>query len=204
VDLAAQCNATIKAEYATVEPGLEIGLAELKGVRKGRVLKSAVQKKLCKTLSAVPHGVMRMSPDIPGLVETSTNLAIITTERRAVTVATSQRSSVASEIEEICQTVVNIFELAGAEVTSSDGYPGWKPNLNSEILKLAKETYKALTGREPEIKAVHAGLECGIIGEKFPGMDMVSLGPRSQGFTRRMRRFISTRSRGSGITCWRS
>ncbi len=77
----------------------------------------------------------------------------------------------------MAHTVRSVFELAGAEATGSDGYPGWKPNLDSPILKLAKDTYKQLYGKEPEVKAVHAGLECGIIGEKYPGMDMVSFGP---------------------------
>jgi dipeptidase D len=180
-NLVAQFNATIKAEFATVEPGLEISLAELKGARKGRVVKSAVQKKLCKTISALPHGVIKMSPDIPGLVQTSTNLAIVSTGRKSIAIATSQRSSVASEIDEICQMVANVFELGGAEAEASEGYPGWKPNLDSEILKIAKETYQSLYGKEPAVKAVHAGLECGIIGEKFPGIDMVSFGPTLQG-----------------------
>lgn len=170
-------KAIIKAENATVDPDLEITLDVMKGARKGKVIKSALQKKLCKTLSALPHGVIRMSPDIKGLVQTSTNLAIVSTGKKAVTVATSQRSSVASEIEDICQTVASVFELGGAGIQASDGYPGWKPDLDSEILKIAKDTYKALSGKEPLVKAVHAGLECGIIGEKFPGMDMVSFGP---------------------------
>jgi len=179
--LVTRFNATIKAEFATVEPGLEISLVELKGARKGRVVKSAIQKRLCKTISALPHGVIRMSPDIPGLVETSTNVAIISTGKKSISVATSQRSSVASEIDEICQMVANVFELGGAEAEASDGYPGWKPDLDSEILKIAKQTYQSLYGKEPEVKAVHAGLECGIIGERFPGMDMVSFGPTLQG-----------------------
>jgi len=164
-----------------VDPGLEISIEELKGVRRGKVLRAAAQKRILKTLAALPHGVIRMSPDIPGLVETSTNLAMITTGKNAVSVATSQRGSVASEIEEICQTVASVFELGGAEIESPEGYPGWKPNLESEILRIAKETYKSLYGKEPEVKAVHAGLECGIIGEKFPGMDMVSMGPSYEG-----------------------
>ena len=180
-ELVARYNHIIKAEFATVEPGLEIQIAPLKGARKGKVLSPAIQKKLCKTLSALPHGVIRMSPDIPGLVQTSTNLAIITTGRKSISVATSQRSSAASEIEEICQTVADVFEMGGAEVHSSDGYPGWKPNLDSEILMIAKQTYKSLYGKEPAVKAVHAGLECGIIGERFPGMDMVSFGPTLAG-----------------------
>ncbi len=180
-DIVARFNTIIKVEFATVDPGLEISLAPLKGARKGKVLKSAIQKKLCKTISALPHGVIKMSPDIPGLVQTSTNVAIVTTGKKSVTLQTSQRSSVASEIDEICQTVTNVFELGGAEVQGSDGYPGWKPNLDSEILKIARETYKSLTGKDPAVKAVHAGLECGIIGEKFPGMDMVSFGPSLEG-----------------------
>jgi dipeptidase D len=94
---------------------------------------------------------------------------------------TSQRSSVASEIDEIVQCVSAVFELGGANVVRAEGYPGWKPNLDSHILRVAKSTYQSLYGKEPEVKAIHAGLECGIIGEKFPGMDMVSFGPTLEG-----------------------
>ena len=132
-------------------------------------------------ISAMPHGVVKMSADIPGLVETSTNLAVINTTKKEIVIQTSQRSSVASEIAEVADTVRNVFELAGAAVSGSDGYPGWKPNLASPILKNAKATYAAMFGKEPEVKAVHAGLECGIIGEKYPGMDMVSFGPTLEG-----------------------
>jgi len=170
-----------RAEVATADPGLKIALVEKKGVRKGKVIPKAVQKKLLATVSALPHGVIKMSADIPGLVETSTNVAVISTGRTGVSVATSQRSSVDSEIREICHTVASIFELGGAGVEQGDGYPGWKPNLKSPILKVAKDTYKQLTGKEPEVKAIHAGLECGIIGERVPGMDMVSFGPTLEG-----------------------
>ena len=108
-------------------------------------------------------------------------MAVINTGKKAISLATSQRSSVASEIVEICDTVKCVFELGGAGVKQGDGYPGWKPNLASPILKLAKATYKELYGKEPEVKAIHAGLECGIIGEKVPGMDMVSFGPTLEG-----------------------
>ena len=118
-----------------------------------------------------------MSSDIPGLVETSTNVATIKTTKKAVEMATSQRSSVASEIMDVCHTVRAIFELGGAEASHTDGYPGWKPDLNSPVLKVAKQTYKNLYGKETEVKAIHAGLECGIIGERYPGMDMLSFGP---------------------------
>lgn len=174
-------NSTIKAELASVEADLAISAAELKGTRKDRVLKPSQQKRLCQTIAALPHGVLKMSADILGLVETSTNVAVVSTTRTSIVLATSQRSSVASELLEACQTVASVFELGGAQVEHSDGYPGWKPNLDSAILKIAKSTYKSLYGKEPEVKAIHAGLECGIIGEKFPGMDMVSFGPTLEG-----------------------
>jgi dipeptidase D len=173
-------EAAIKAEYKTVDPGLAITLTALKG-KKGKVLKRPIQQKLCRAISALPHGVIQMSPDIPGLVETSTNVAAIHTSPKAMTIATSQRSSVGSELLEICDTVRSVFELGGAEARTSDGYPGWKPNLQSPILKVAKATYQSLYGKEPHVKAIHAGLECGIIGEKVPGMDMVSFGPTLEG-----------------------
>jgi dipeptidase D len=174
-DIVAALNTAVKAELATMEPNLAIACQAQKGVRK--VLKKALQKKVLLTLMGLPHGVLKMSADIDGLVETSTNLAIIETGKKEIKIQTSQRSSVASEIEEASQMVRAVFALGGAVATGSDGYPGWKPNLDSPILKLAKSTYKALYGKEPEVKAVHAGLECGIIGEKYPGMDMVSFGP---------------------------
>ncbi|MFH1572498.1 MAG: aminoacyl-histidine dipeptidase, partial [Acidobacteriota bacterium] len=171
----------IRAEFATVDPDLQIALSPLPGARKGKVVKSALQKRIYRTISALPHGVTRMSPDIPGLVETSTNVAVIATGKGKITLQTSQRSSVASEIVEICDTVAHVFELGGATADQPEGYPGWKPNLDSEILRIAKETYRSMYGKEPEVKAVHAGLECGIIGERFPGMDMVSFGPTLEG-----------------------
>lgn len=175
--LVAKYNTTVRAEFATVEKDLSIALTEVSGARKGKVVKKAVQKKLFQTIAALPHGVIKMSADISWLVETSTNVAVINRTKNAIVLATSQRSPVASELDEIVQTVSTIFELGGAAVEQGDGYPGWKPNLESPILKLAITTYKSLYGKEPEVKAVHAGLECGILGERFPGMDMVSFGP---------------------------
>jgi len=176
-EVLAKFEATVKAEMQTVEPDLAVVLEPVKGKKKATVVKRSLQKKILSALSAMPHGVTKMSADIPGLVETSTNLAIIKTTSKKITVITSQRSPVASELDEIHHTVCCVFELAGAEIVSSGGYPGWKPNMDSPILKVAKSTYKKLTGREPHVKAVHAGLECGIIGERYPGMDMVSFGP---------------------------
>lgn len=176
-----QYDSIIKAEMATVEPDLSIVFEEVKGKKKGKVFRKSLQKKILQTLAALPHGVIKMSADIQGLVETSTNVAIIRSDAKKIVVTTSQRSSVASEIDEIVQTVASIFDLGGAEVEKTEGYPGWKPNMDSSILAVAKETYKDLYRKTPEVKAIHAGLECGIIGEKYPGMDMVSFGPTLEG-----------------------
>ncbi len=178
--LAAQIEAVLKAEVATVDPGLKLEFETLPKKKAG-VFKRSLQKKILQTIAALPHGVVKMSADIPGLVETSTNLAVIRTDRKTVTLVTSQRSSVASEIDEIAETVRAVLTLGGADVETSDGYPGWKPNLDSEILKIARSTHVQVFGKEPEVKAIHAGLECGIIGEKYPGMDMVSFGPTLEG-----------------------
>jgi dipeptidase D len=172
---------TIGQELASVEPELKIAAAQLPKARGGKVFRKSLQKKLLQTLIALPHGVIKMSADIPGLVETSTNLAVIRTERKEVRVVTSQRSSVASENDEICDVVRTVFEMGGATPSSSHGYPGWKPDMDSEILRIARETYQSLFGKDPDVKAIHAGLECGIIGEKYPGMDMVSFGPTLEG-----------------------
>ncbi|MGA7160875.1 MAG: aminoacyl-histidine dipeptidase [Bacteroidota bacterium] len=176
-----QWNSIIKAELATVEPDLAVTMEEVQAKKKGKVIKKAQWKMLTQTIAALPHGVIKMSADIPGLVETSTNVAIIRTEKNKIVLTTSQRSSVASEIDEVLQNVSAVFELGGAKVVRAEGYPGWKPNLDSHILKVAKSTYHSLYGKEPEVKAIHAGLECGIIGEKFPDMDMVSFGPTLEG-----------------------
>ncbi|MBA4250712.1 MAG: cytosol nonspecific dipeptidase [Chlorobiaceae bacterium] len=168
-------NAIVRDEIASIENGLKI--SAIKNDLPSNVMEMKVQTNLLLALNALPHGVMKMSPDIPNLVETSTNLAIIKTENSTVSIVTSQRSSVASEIKEAVDTIGAIFLLAQAEVNKTDGYPGWKPNIHSPILSVFKNTYKNLYGHEPEVKAIHAGLECGIIGEKYPKMDMISFGP---------------------------
>ena len=178
--LVAKWNGIVRAELQSVEPDLRLTSTEIKG-RKGSVMKKKYQKQITSVIAALPHGVAKMSADISWLFETSTNVAVINTAAKKVVLATSQRSSVASEIEEIAQTVRTIMEMGGAQVTVGDGYPGWKPDMDSPILKLAVKTYEQLYGKTPETKAVHAGLECGIIGEKYPGMDMVSFGPTLEG-----------------------
>jgi dipeptidase D len=175
--LVASLCATIKAEIATVDPNLLIELIEANSSGPYQAIKKADQQKLLLTLAAIPHGVIKMSADIPGLVETSTNLAVIKTMEGAVRIVTSQRSSVASEIDEIVDSVSAVLELGGATVEHTHGYPGWKPDMESPILKISKAAYQSLFGKEPIVKAIHAGLECGVLGERIPGMDMVSFGP---------------------------
>jgi dipeptidase D len=171
----------LAAEILSVEPTFAMAITAIPSIKGIKLWPKQAQTRILRTLTALPHGVIKMSSDIPGLVETSTNVAVLTTDKKGVTLGTSQRSSVASEINEIVDTVSTIFALGGADVRTADGYPGWKPNLQSPILKVARDTYKKMFGTEPAVKAVHAGLECGIIGERYPGMDMVSFGPTMTG-----------------------
>ena len=140
-------------------------------------LTASCQRTLFNFLLALPHGVISMHPEIEGLVETSTNLTIIKTHEKEAEIVCSSRSSVASALRSVREVIRACAQLAGAEVTQPEGYPAWTPNLDSPLLKTMKEVYKKTFGQEPEVGAVHAGLECGIIGEKYPGMDMISFGP---------------------------
>jgi len=137
---------------------------------------------LLNALYACPHGVIAMSTDMPDLVETSTNLASVKMpDNQTILITTSQRSSVESSKYDIANQIESVFALSGAVVTHGDGYPGWKPNLNSEILNVAKESYVKLFKSEPKIRAIHAGLECGLFLEKYPFLDMISIGPQMYG-----------------------
>jgi len=132
-------------------------------------------------LQAVHNGILEMNQDITWLVETSSNLASIRTNEHQIVIVSSQRSSALSSRENMSNTFAAAFRLAGAEVETGDGYPGWKPNPNSELLKITVEAYKKLFGKEPLVRAIHAGLECGLFSEKYPGLDMVSFGPTLSG-----------------------
>ncbi len=178
--LVAVTRDVLRAEIGTVEPVLDVLAGPAKS-KPARVYRRAFQRQVLRTLAGLPHGVTKMSADIPGLVETSTNVAVLRQTPRNLTLATSQRSMVASEIHEIIDGVTAILELGGATVSGTDAYPGWKPNLESKVLETAVRTHADLYGSEPKVEAIHAGLECGIIGEKYPGMDMVSLGPTIHG-----------------------
>ena len=178
--LAISLREAFRAELSEIEPGLDVVVGPA-AKKPSRVWRRALQRRVLATITALPHGVVRMSDAIPGLVETSTNVAVLAQTPRSVTLATSQRSLVATCMAEMVATVRTILELGGAEVTGADPYPGWKPDMASPILRIAVDTYRELYGREPKVEAIHAGLECGIIGEKVPGMDMVSLGPTIKG-----------------------
>ncbi len=147
----------------------------------GNVFTASLQDRLLNMMYAMPHGVLAMSHAVEGLVETSTNLAVVKTGDDKVAVLTSQRSSVPSGLDDIANMVAAVGQLAGTEIHQGNGYPAWQPNPDSHLLKTAKAVYQELYGKEPEVKAIHAGLECGIIGDKFPGMDMISFGPTIMG-----------------------
>jgi dipeptidase D len=166
----------IQFEYRAVEKEAKFSFEKSEG-EKEVPLTPESQENLINFLFSLPHGVIAMHPEIKELVETSTNLAIIHTLQDHAQVICSSRSSVASSLEAIRNAITALCELGKAKVDQPEGYPGWTPNLRSPLLKTLKEVYKKTFQKEPEVGAVHAGLECGIIGEKFPGMDMVSFGP---------------------------
>ena len=144
-------------------------------------IEPAVARNIIRSVFAVFNGVYAMSMDVPGLVETSSNLARIRTEQGKVTMVASQRSSVESAKYAVQATVAACFRLAGAKVEQSDGYPGWAPNPKSELLDIAVRAYKELFGRDPQVKAIHAGLECGLFLDAYPDLDMISIGPTLRG-----------------------
>ena len=168
--------ADVEGEYAGIEDGIKLDLTSVD--RPEFAVDSATTEKLVEALYCAPHGVISMSRDLPGLVETSTNLASVKMlPENKILVTTSQRSSVESRKWDIARQVEALFRLAGAEVSHGDGYPGWKPNMNSPIMHIASEAYEELYGVKPAIKAIHAGLECGLFLQKYPHLDMVSFGP---------------------------
>lgn len=170
----------VKAEFTLTEPQMQISLCS--EPKPERVLKLELQQNLLHALVGVANGVISMSQAVEGLVETSTNLASVKfSDNDEIIVTTSQRSSVESAKLYAKKMVESTLMLAGAEVKHSDGYPGWAPNPNSQLLRHSVECYKDLFGTEPKVKAVHAGLECGLFLEKYPDLEMVSFGPTLRG-----------------------
>lgn len=169
----------IKKEYATLEPELEITLAQSETPLK--VMDLGVQEGLTKALYAAVNGVYRMSPDIADLVETSNNIARVIVKEGSIKIGCLTRSSVESSKIDLSNALRGTFELMGCEVELSGDYPGWAPNMDSAILKVLAAKYKELNGEKPHVAACHAGLECGILGQNYPEMDMISFGPTIKG-----------------------
>lgn len=173
--------ADIRNEYKITDPGIN-GFAEPTEWKKSAVDSKTAMAVIC-SLQCCPHGIMAMSHSIPGMTETSTNLASVRTDRdhKKIKVATMQRSSVNSAMDFTAQKVECCFRLAGAKVVHSDGYVGWEPKTDSRILKVAVESYRKLFKTDPQVLTIHAGLECGLFTEKYPGIDMISFGPTLRG-----------------------
>jgi dipeptidase D len=163
------------AEYAGIEDAIAIKAVEV--AAQAEIIPSAVAKNLMAAIVACPDGVDKMSMAMEGLVQTSNNLARVVSDGKCVKIQTLMRSSVRTEKEALGDAIKAVFELAGAEVTLSGSYDGWAPNMESPILKAMLESYEALYGKRPAVTAIHAGLECGIIGSNYPGLDMISFGP---------------------------
>jgi dipeptidase D len=162
-------------ELAGTEPDLTLECTV--AAMPGRVMTEELQKNLVAAVYSCPNGAIRMTDGIPGLVETSTNLAIVKSDESVIRVHCLLRSSVDSAKENLADTMKALFEMSGASISFTGSYPGWKPNMDSPVLKIMKQVYQTMYHKEPEIKAVHAGLECGIIGGVYPGLDMISFGP---------------------------
>jgi dipeptidase D len=177
--LVARCEQDFQNEFRTADGGAQVSLEPIS--MPALVYAKPFAKKILNTLLALPHGVVRMSTDIEDLVETSTNLATIVSDDHTLTIGANQRSSVESAKRYIAASVAAGLKLAGAKVTHSDGYPGWQPNMQSPLLQICRTAATELYGKAPDIKAIHAGLECGILGGKYPGMDMISFGPTITG-----------------------
>lgn len=173
-------SADVEEEYRVTEPSIEFILQSADATP--TVVDRETGHNLIMALQGVTNGVFAMSQDI-ALVETSTNLASIhmVPERKTIEINSSQRSSLLSARHNVADTFAAVFELAGADVETGEGYPGWKPNPDSHLLKVTVEQYKNLFGKEPIVRGIHAGLECGLFSEKYPGLDMVSFGPTLRG-----------------------
>ncbi len=180
-DIVSSFEQSLMNEYKISDGGLSLKFVKSNETT-GEVFTKKFSDNIIELLLVMPHGVIAMSQDIDGLVETSTNLATIKISDNKVLIGTSQRSSIESAKLFINSSVKAAFKLAGADkINVGDGYPGWKPNMDSKILKTSREVFQNLFKTEPEIKAIHAGLECGILGAKYPGLDMVSFGPTIEG-----------------------
>lgn len=171
---------TLAGEFGDMEKDLSVTVKNVPVP--DYVMDAETQEKFINVLNCCPHGVIAWSKEMDDLVETSTNLASAKfSENNTIKIVTTQRSSVESSKHNAAVSVASCLRLAGAEVVHSEGYPGWKPDLKSEVLRLTRNSYVRLFGKEPQVRAIHAGLECGLIYKKVPGIDMISFGPTIKG-----------------------
>lgn len=174
-----QLSNTIKTEFETIEPDLEIEISKIETPKK--IMDLGVQEGVTRAIYAACNGVYRMSAHIPNLVETSNNIARVIIKNGNIKIGCLTRSSIESTKWDLVNTLRATFELTGCEVNTSGDYPGWAPNMDSPILKIMEELYEELNGEKPHVAACHAGLECGILGKNYPNMDMISFGPTIKG-----------------------
>ncbi|NLN33923.1 MAG: aminoacyl-histidine dipeptidase [Flavobacteriaceae bacterium] len=165
----------VKNEFKSIEPNISIEISKTNHLKEAASFEET--KKLAQALMSAYNGVYRMSPDMEGVTETSNNVANVVVDNGEMKILCLSRSAIESGKKAMIESLQATFELAGFKVEFSGGYPGWRPNVNSEILDLMKPLYKEMFGEEPKIIATHGGLECGIIGGHYPEMDMISFGP---------------------------
>jgi dipeptidase D len=173
--LLADFQAQIQSDFGGFDPGLQVSLEKAEAA--SQVMEKTDAQRTVDVLASLHHGVLAMSPDIAGLVQTSTNLATVGIKDGMVEIGTSQRSAIESSKQAAARMVATVCRLAGFEVEQGTGYPGWKPDPNSEIVQKLQTVHQELFGKPAKLIAMHAGLECGVIGEKYPAMQMVSFGP---------------------------
>ncbi len=173
--MVAKAEEEFKADLGGFDSGLQISVEKTE--RPDKVVDAADAKRAMDLLATLHHGVLAMSPDVPGLVQNSTNLAIVALKGDTLEIVTSQRSAIESSKNAAARMVATACQLAGFEAEHSGGYPGWKPDPHSEIVEKLQKVHRKVFGQEGKLIAMHAGLECGVIGEKYPGMEMISFGP---------------------------
>jgi dipeptidase D len=173
--LVAKAESEYKTDLGAFDSNLQITMEKVAAPEK--VFSAEDARRVADLLVSVPHGVLAMSPDVPGLTQNSTNLAVINTKDDMVEIVTSQRSAIESSKWAAARMVATVFRLAGFEVEHSGNYPGWKPLPKSDIVLKLQATHEKVFGQPAKLIAMHAGLECGVIGEKYPGMQMASFGP---------------------------
>ena len=174
-DVLKKLETEYKADLGSFDPELQISVEKIG--RPAKVFDADDANRVAALLVSVPHGVLAMSPDVPGLVQNSTNLATIATKDDVVEIVTSQRSAIEASKLAAAQMVATVFRLAGFDVQNSGSYPGWKPEPHSQIVETLQRVHEKVFGHPAKLIAMHAGLECGVIGEKYPGMQMASFGP---------------------------